>query len=139
MPLQFLIPLIIIGLVLVIAAVHLSGGSAKAGTLDQATAKAKFLEDYHDDTVGHVIMDQHGSTAVLILENTTDIGLVRLIGQHSLTRRIPRDKLHLYIKEDGTLTLKFKDFTLPAQEFNVSKASAELLGSAMIEMKDQTT
>ena len=107
--------------------------------LDQATAKAKFLEDYHDDTVDHVIMDQHGSTAVLILENTTDIGLVRLIGQHRLTRRIPRDKFHLDIKEDGTLTLKFKDFTLPALEFNVSKESAELLGSAMIEMKDQTT
>lgn len=119
MPLQILVPLIVVGLVAVLAAVHFSGGSTPPPPMDDEAAAQRYLEDYPNDRVTEIIFDAHRQVAVLVLDRDGEIGLVQRIGKHSLTRRLTRTNLVSMKQVDGRLELVLRDFTLPKLKLEV--------------------
>ena len=112
MPLSVLVPLVVIGLIMVIGAVHFSGGSAKQLTLNSAVVIEQILNDDPDFKVGDVFITSDGVSAIVYTADNERVGLVHCMGQNHLVRflnaefirdvKMNGDKIDLYVN-DATL------------------------------------
>ncbi len=123
MPLEFLAIMVAIGLALVIGAVHLSGLSRPARLADVDQARARFLLDYPDETVGEIVLGKDGNAAFISLSQGR-IGLVHAMGDRFVTRILERRVVRAVERDGGeAVVLKLDDFTLPRERAVFSSAA----------------
>ncbi len=87
MSLPILVIMVIAGVSAVGLAVHLSGGSRDAALTGEAMARARYAEDFPDDSVEEVVMAADGAGAVLKIGNGV-VGIVHNFGDRFVTRRL---------------------------------------------------
>ena len=126
MPLELLVPLIIVGLAAVFLSVHLTGGSAPGEPLDEAGIAARYLEDHPGDAVSEIHRDPTGSgPSWLRLESDPAVGFVRPFGRHHVTRRLDAATIRGYAMHGDTIRLRLRDTGQPA--LDVATDAADLL------------
>lgn len=117
MSLPVLVAMVVVGIAAVIAAVHLSGGSARARLSGADQALQRFAMDFPEIAVSAVFLTEDSGTAFLLLENGSD-GIVRSIGDKFLTRIVARaDVVALRALDDRTVSLRLRDFTWKGGDF----------------------
>lgn len=127
MPLEILGPLVVVGLLLVIGAVHFSGGSIARNILDEKNAQQRFALDFPDYAAGKVILDANHQTAFLLFRKPEELGLVRKMGHHSLTRLIAPGSVREFGETPEGLKLRLNDVTLPVIEFRCKNSKQKTL------------
>ncbi len=125
MPLSILIPLVVIGLIIGLTAIHLFGGKvvAKIENLDQA--ETRFLVDFPDANICNSYLSADQKTALLIDDEKKPLGLILALGSKQITRKF--DQLKSWKVEFGENELLFKlaDLTLPNASY-LYKDSSEM-------------
>ncbi|MEM8749727.1 MAG: hypothetical protein AAGF28_05455 [Pseudomonadota bacterium] len=118
MPLSILVPMIVVGLAAVFAAVHFGGGSKASVPMDDQTARDRFLQDYPRETVSAVMLSNKGRLALLTLEQSDHLGIVYSFGQSFVTRLIaPPTVKSVSQRSDKAVEIRLRDFTLPRLRF----------------------
>lgn len=117
MSLPVLVAVVAIGIALVIAAVHFTGGTRKAVLADQAEARRRFAEDFPDEQVEEIRLTQAQGSAFLRLGNGR-VGIVQGVGGRFLTRIVtPAELMKLSHPDPATVSVRFRDFTWPGGNF----------------------
>jgi hypothetical protein len=117
MSLPVLLAMVVIGISAVIAAVHLSGGSAQARLPGTDQARQRFATDYPEATVSTVFVTEDEGTAFLLLGDGA-VGVVHGIGDKFLTRIVASaDVVALNAPDERTLSLRLRDFTWKGGDF----------------------
>ncbi|TYR31017.1 hypothetical protein FY036_16410 [Mesorhizobium microcysteis] len=117
MSLALLVIIVVVGIAAVVAAVHLTGGSAPARLSGEEAARTRFAVDYPEMMVGRVWLTREGDAAFLELENG-HVGIVHAIGGKFLTRLVAASDLTSAPRaSDSELLVRFRDFTWPGGIF----------------------
>lgn len=110
MSLAILVPLVIVGVSLVIATIHLSGLSKRARIEDDAAARTRYAFDYPLDDVALVDLTSDGRAAFLTLADGA-IGIVQCFGDRYVTERLVADGSVRVDVRDGALAIAGPDMT----------------------------
>jgi hypothetical protein len=122
MPLELLAGMVVIGLALVIGAVHLSGLSKAARISGPDAAIARFLVDFPDEKPGEAVLSADGKDAFIALQGNR-VGMVHAIGDRYLTRILRAGTVRAVAASgDGLLELRLADFTLPRERARFAAA-----------------
>lgn len=132
MGLAVLVAMVVIGVSLVVASVHLTGGSKRASLRDAAQARQLFASDYPDIATSTADLTTDGENAFLLLPGGA-IGIVHVVGDGFLTRLITgADVASVQLRPPATLSLRFRDFTWAGGHFTFSDpATMQRLASAL--------
>ncbi len=122
MSLPLLLVLVLVGVSLVVGAVHLAGGTRKLSLQNMGQVKQRFLLDYPDFTGEEIIVSDDNNVAILFGDVSGNTGLVLAMGTHSLTRMLDADLLISITRSDKGLMFGLKDMTLPNVEFVFSNS-----------------
>jgi hypothetical protein len=115
MPLELLAGMVVVGLALVIGAVHLSGLSKAARITGPDAAIARFLLDFPDEKPGEAIVSADGKDAFIALDGNR-VGMVHAIGDRYLTRILRAGMVRsVSASGNGEVELRLADFTLPRE------------------------
>ena len=127
-----LVALVVFGIALSVAAVHLTGGTKTATLADADQALSRFAEDFPDELVATVRLTADARTAFLDL-GPARIGIVHSVGDCFLTRIVtPHDVLALDVDEAGAIALRLADFTWTGGRFAFAdKADAKAVAAAL--------
>ena len=87
MTLQLLVFIVVTGILLVVAAVHFTGGGETARIESEQRAVSRFNADFPEDKIINVWRAEDGATAILAFNGGA--GIIRVIGDKLITRRIP--------------------------------------------------
>ena len=120
MTLPLLLLLVVIGVSLVVGAVHLAGGSNISALLDEKAAIERFTIDFPDFENTKTVLASDHNVAVLINDRSAIAGLVVVMGAHSLTRILDADFLYSVTRSDKGLVLGLADMTLPVVDIVLS-------------------
>lgn len=121
MSLAVLVALVAIGVSLVIAAVHFSGGSKRAVIRDSAHARQLFGRDYPDIPTSGADLTTDRENAFLLLPAGA-VGIVHVVGDGYLTRLVSvADVASLQLRQPATLSLRFRDFTWTGGHFTFAE------------------
>lgn len=117
MSLPLLASIVVIGIAIVVFAVHRTGGSKVAMLADADEARRRFAEDYPDVPTGNVLLTENGQAAFIDLgEGKT--GIVKSIGGRFLTRIVVSADVEAIRQEnENDLKIRFRDFTWRGGEF----------------------
>ncbi len=113
MTLPLLLLLVVIGVSLVVGAVHLAGGSTTSSLLDEEKVHERFAIDFPEFTSTKIVLASDHNVAVLINDRSAIAGLVVVMGAHSLTRKLDAGFLNSVTRSDTGLVLGLADMTLP--------------------------
>lgn len=92
----------------------LIGGWRALRLEDEAAAVSRYRQDYWDDAVSGTARDENGRAALMTLEGADAIGLVALLGDKMVTRRLDRGMVKAATLDgEGRLVLMLADFVLP--------------------------
>jgi hypothetical protein len=115
MPLELLAGMVVVGLALVIGAVHLSGLSKAARIAGPDAAIARFLVDFPDEKPGEAVVSADGKDAFIALDGNR-VGMVHAIGDRYLTRILRAGMVRsVSASGNGEVELRLADFTLPRE------------------------
>lgn len=136
MSLPVLAILVIAGVALVVAAVHLSGGGARAVLASEAQALARFREDYPEASPEIILLTDDGLAAVLKLG--VESGLVASFGDKFLTRWLAQGEASCR-RNGSTLIIGLQDYswrgvTLRLRSEEDADSCREILGIHLKEM-----
>ena len=120
MALPLLLMLVVIGVSLVVGAVHLAGGSKTSQLRDENTALERFAFDFPDFLASKTMLASDHNVAVLIDEKSANAGLVVVMGAHSLTRLLDANFLNSVTRSNNGLVLGLADMTLPVVDIVLS-------------------
>ena len=124
MSLPILVVIVVVGIAAVVAAVHLSGGSARASLSGASQALQRFATDYPEVAAKAVFLTEDASSALLLLDDGT-VGIVSSIGDKYLTRVVTRaDIAALGAPDDRTVSLQLHDFTWKGGDFRFAGSEA---------------
>ena len=123
MPLEILGLMVVVGLALVIGAVHLSGGSEKPKPMNERDVIHRFRVDFPAFAATRVVLVDAGNIAFLFAGSDNAIGLVEQMGRHRLTRLLDQRSLKGLEKEDSLVRMWFQDVTLPPLEFEITDST----------------
>lgn len=111
MSLPLLATLVVVGISLIVLAIHLTGGTRSAGLADETDALARFGRDFPSIATAAVHMTREGSDAFIELADGR-VGLVHGFGDRFLTRVLaPADIASCRRRSEAGLLLRLKDFT----------------------------
>ncbi|MGO4833287.1 hypothetical protein AB4144_13525 [Rhizobiaceae sp. 2RAB30] len=133
MSLPVLVALVVVGIALVVVAVHLTGGSKIATILGDDHARQLLREDFPDELPGKVAITGDRMSAFLELPGGRT-GIVQSFGDGYFTRiATPKDVAAATLRPPATVTIRFRDFTWTGGHFifadeNVARAIAATLG-----------
>ena len=129
MSLAILVPMVVVGVSLVIAAIHFSGLSHRTRIGDEAAVRARFALDYPLDTVVSVEPTADRRAAFLALDDGA-VGIVECFGDRYVTERVTARDLARIERNGAGLALKSRDVTWSggAYEFNGEAAAARIAG-----------
>ncbi len=88
-------------------------------------ARRAYLADCFTDHVQGVWVDGTQRIALLSLSDPTALGLVLVLGDKSVTRRLTPSLLRAVAETDGDLVLRLDDLVLPRVRFRCAGAEAE--------------
>ncbi|GAA2822646.1 hypothetical protein EDC40_105345 [Aminobacter aminovorans] len=124
MSLPVLVAMVVVGISAVVAAVHLSGGSAMARLTGTDQALQRFVADFPDVTARAVVLTEDSGTAFLLLDSGS-VGIVRGIGDKFLTRVVTAaDVADVITRDDRIISLRLRDFTWKGGDFRFVDAEA---------------
>ena len=124
MSLPVLVAMVVVGISAVVAAVHLSGGSAMARLTGADQALQRFVADFPDVTARAVVLTEDSGTAFLLLDSGS-VGIVRGIGDKFLTRVVTAaDVADVTTRDDRIISLRLRDFTWKGGDFRFVDAEA---------------
>lgn len=121
MPLHILAILVVVGLTVIIAAVHFSGGSRAIAPMTAELAKSRFLQDHQTFDLADCHVADDGRTALIFSRDPQQGGVVLQMGDKLVTRRLDGGVFAALAQSDDGLHLSLKDFTMP----KISVALAE--------------
>lgn len=110
-----------VGLLLLFAAVHLLGGSARR-PLDAAEARAAYRLAHPEDDVLDVVMADDGAAALLPL--AAGCGLVFRLGRGTVVRRLEPGVVRAQVAGPARLRLLLPDPSCPRVELHLASAAA---------------
>lgn len=117
MSLPVLAALVVIGVGMIVAAIHFTGGSRGASIEKPEDARERFAIDYPNMAIvrTHVTLDRRSA----FLETADgDMGLVHAVGARFLTRLYrPADVASLRRSGETAILIRFSDFTFPGARF----------------------
>ena len=117
MNLVLLAAVVAAGISLVVAVVHMTGGTCRATLADTKAASERFAIDYPDLRPSAFYLTQDGSCAFLELPNSR-VGIVYAVGDKFLTRLIARSDLAGAPRASAdTVSLRLRDFTWKGGDF----------------------
>lgn len=121
MSLVVLAAFVVAGIGLVVAAVHLTGGSSVATLADDAAARTRFAQDFPDLRASEVYLSQDRRSAFLGLGDGR-VGVVQAVGGKFLTRIATAGSVACKPRAKGTqVTIRFRDFTWPGGTFTFER------------------
>ena len=120
MTLPLLLLLVVVGVSLVVGAVHLAGGSKASALLDETAALERFSVDFPEFMSTKTVLASDHNVAVLINDRSVNAGLVVVMGAHSLTRILDANFLNSVTRSDKGLVLGLADMTLPVVDMVLS-------------------
>jgi type II secretory pathway pseudopilin PulG len=124
MSLPILVAMVVVGISAVVAAVHLSGGSARARLAGADQALQRFATDFPDVTAHSVFLTEDGDTAFLQLDNGA-VGIVHGLGDKFLTRIVSSANVaDVTARDDRTVSLRLRDFTWKGGNFRFTDSEA---------------
>lgn len=131
MSLPILVAMVVVGISAVVAAVHLSGGSARARLSGADQALQRFAADFPEVPGRAVLLTEDNRTAFLLLDNGS-VGIVHGIGDRFLTRIVTSaDVVAVTVGDAGTVSLSLRDFTWRGGDFRFAdNAAAETIMAA---------
>lgn len=131
MSLTLLVVIVVAGIAGVVAAVHLTGGSALARLADEAAALERFARDFPDLRVRSVHRTQGGDAAFLALDDGR-VGVVAAVGGKFLTRVVAGSDLAGAPRASrATVAMRLRDFTWPGGIFSFADAEQAEAVTAM--------
>lgn len=113
MPLHILAILVVVGLTVIIAAVHFSGGSREIAPLTADQATLRFKQDHQTFDLAECIVADDGRTAVVFSSDRKQGGLVLQMGDKLVTRKLDAPVFYGLAATQNGLQLSLRDFTLP--------------------------
>lgn len=128
MSIGLLVMIVAIGIGLVVAAVHYSGGSLKADDRDPGTAILEFGRAYPTEAIRSVILTADGNAAFLRLADGRT-GFLQTMGKHYVARIIdPAYVVAMPLDEGHGMNLRFRESTLKGGDyrFRSAKDAAEV-------------
>ena len=132
MSLPILVAIVAIGIALTVAAVHLTGGSKVSSIRDDAHARQLFLADFPNEQPGPANLTADRHSAFMALPGDR-MAIVQSFGDGFFTRIVSRgDIASVRVREPGTLSLRFRDFTWTGGHFHFDRmAKAAAIGAAL--------
>lgn len=124
--------LVVVGVGLIVAAIHFTGGSRGASIASEEQVRARFAADYPNVQISGVVVTADRRSALL---ETADgrTGLVHAVGAKFLTRLLgPRDVAVVRPEGDTVLTVRFWDFTFPSARFVFSSPAETARAEALL-------
>jgi len=122
--LAVLAALVAVGVGLIVAAIHFTGGSRSASVASADAARERFAIDYPRERSTTVEITADRRSAFLALAGGR-VGLVHAVGAKFLTRLLgPGDVDAVEIRDDRTLIVCFTDFTFPRARCTFESADA---------------
>lgn len=109
-PLPLLLGVVVGGVALVVALTHIVGWSEQA-RLDEDLARERYGQDHPQAVIRAVRAADDG--AVALLELSDGVGLVYVLGDRLVTRRLTRDTLRAVDGLDHGLRLRLADSSRP--------------------------
>lgn len=120
MSLPVLVALVVVGISLVVAAVHFTGGSKVAAIVDEDHARRIFALDFPDESPADVMITSDRHSAFLPLPGRR-VGMVQSFGDGFFTRVAGRkDIATITLREQG-LSIRFRDFTWTGGHFRFAE------------------
>lgn len=117
MSLPALVALVLVGISVVVAAVHLTGGSKIADIDDEGHARRIFALDFPEEKPAEVIITADRHSAFLLLGNGR-VGMVQSFGDGFFTRiAAAEDVAAVGFREHGAISIRFRDFTWTGGNF----------------------
>jgi len=118
----------------IIGVVHWAGSSAPARLDSAQTARAAFLAEFPDAKITEITLTGPGDGALLALDQSPAIGLVRAMGTHWLVRRIePGSLAAVSVTGAGRIRLRLADFTAPRCTLDLADAAQSTLWCARLQ------
>ncbi len=109
--------LVVVGVGLIVAAIHFTGGSRGASIASAEQALARFAADYPKERAVDVVVTVDARSALLEMADGRT-GLVHAVGAKFLTRILgPDDVVSVTNGKDAVLSVRFRDFTFPRARF----------------------
>ena len=132
MSLPILVVLVAVGIALTVAAVHFTGGSKPSSIRDDAHARQLFLADFPNEQPGPASLTTDRHSAFMTLAGDR-MAIVQSFGDGFFTRIVSRgDIASVRVREPGTLSLRFRDFTWTGGHFHFDRmATAAAVGAAL--------
>lgn len=123
MSLPVLVALVVVGISLVVAAVHLTGGSKVATIAGNDHARQLLRQDFPDELPGNVAITRDRMSAFLELPGGRT-GIVQSFGDGYFTRIAgPMDVANVMLRPPGTVSIRFRDFTWTGGHFTFTEES----------------
>lgn len=124
MSLTVLVIVVFCGISLVVAVVHMSGGSVRATIESEPAAIRRLADDYEEESVRdvHITRDRH--SAILLLDSGM-IGIVHSVGDMLLTRCLwPSEIGRIDRPAETQIVLGLKDISWPGGTFEFEDRNA---------------
>jgi hypothetical protein len=117
MSMPVLVAIVVVGIALVVAAVHLTGGSKVAIVADDDHARRLFRDDFPDEAPAKVEITADRLSAFLVLSGGRT-GIVQSFGDGYFTRIAgPSDVADILVRPPATVSIRFRDFTWTGGHF----------------------
>ncbi len=112
MTLALLAILVVVGVSLVVALVHFSGGSVTATITDDYSALERFMADFPDIEAPLVFLSRDRKTALVLNSRSNQIGLVTTMGANLVTREPGFAIKHVTQSASDNIEIELDDLTL---------------------------
>lgn len=123
MSLPVLAALVVIGVGLIVAAIHFTGGSRWASLDTPEAARERFAIDFPNLAIDRTCVTLDRRSAFLELSNG-QVGLVHAVGAKFLTRLYgPIDIASLRRSGPSAILIRFSDFTFPGARFEFERSA----------------
>lgn len=117
MSLPVLVALVLVGISLVVATVHFTGGSKIADIVDEGHARGIFALDFPDHHPAEVLIAADRHSAFLLL-GSGRLGMVQSFGDGFFTRVVgAEDVAAVGLRAPGAISIRFRDFTWTGGHF----------------------
>jgi len=123
MPLEILVPFVVIAVSVIMLVITRSGLSRQARLSSDQAVAARFGIDFPECTVADIMIDDDRCTALLIMQDTDAVGLVRAIGDRTTTRMLNAGALFSVVERDTGLVVTSTDFTWPRHVIQLAGAA----------------
>ncbi len=121
-PLPILLGLIVGGIGGTVGVLHRLGWAVPARIADADAAIQRFSLDYPDDKIIDAVVDVEGGGALLLLECGT-LGLVSVLGDRFVVRKLRRGALRSLGVEPTLLRLSLDDLTFPSATLRLGEGA----------------